>query len=599
MTATGRRACVRSRSAAAVALSELDRRIVELVSSQRVVTSTQLELLLADVPGRTLRYRTDHLHRAGLIGRSRPYRERGSAPYHLWPSRRADTLARGAPVPRGGERAEPNPLFLAHAAGVSEIYALLATQQQSMGLRLDRFEREPRERFQAEGRTRTLAPDALLELHDSDGRGLLAFVELDLGTMSHARLKVKAGCYAAYAAHAAWVQRYAFCPCLLFLTTTEARAVAFIKTLAALLEKAGRGGYYDRRAENASWFAAGACAMARTPQRASSEPCWDDLTVSGGGLSLLDCLHAARAPYDAARAEEQAERDAAEAERQRLRRDQHARRALLQERHLYARGEHVEQFGTPGAQALGLLLASTEPMDGVGRAAFAALVRQLDADPLEAQFAPEPVPPTPAGREAVARLAEVYSARQRRRISELAGRYGCGPKLRRHQQQLAAGGLIDIYGCNGLEQSAANDERARTEQEHQRAGYLAWREQEAKRRKHDVPLHVRVAQGRAAALALIDGEQLRICPACDEIAYPSEPVSDPRRYAAWQPHRQPPRCHFCGAHDLDGWDELRSHELHRGGGCRPSDLDLRSPAGSGLLDRVVVPFGDEREEQWS
>jgi hypothetical protein len=167
-----------------VSLSALDRRIIGLVSDQRVVTSTQLELLLSDVPGRTLRYRTERLHRAGLLGRSRPYRERGSAPYHLWPSRRADALARGAPAPRGGERVEPNPLFLAHAAGVSELYALLATQ--TPGVRLARFEREPREAFTAEGRSRTLAPDALVELHDGQGVGLLAFVELDLGTMSHA-----------------------------------------------------------------------------------------------------------------------------------------------------------------------------------------------------------------------------------------------------------------------------------------------------------------------------------------------------------------------------------------------------------------------------
>lgn len=69
MTAVARRGRVRVGPAAAVSLSELDRRIIELVSSQRVVTSTQLELLLSDVPGRTMRYRTDHLHRAGLLGR--------------------------------------------------------------------------------------------------------------------------------------------------------------------------------------------------------------------------------------------------------------------------------------------------------------------------------------------------------------------------------------------------------------------------------------------------------------------------------------------------------------------------------------------------
>jgi hypothetical protein len=130
-------------------------------------------------------------------------------------------------------------------------------------VRLARFEREPRQAFTAEGHSRTLAPDALVELHDEQGLVLLAFVELDLGTMSHARLKVKAGAYTAYAAQAAWTERYDFCPCLLFITTTEARAVAFLKTFAALLRKAGRGGFYDNRGVNVSWFAASACAMAR------------------------------------------------------------------------------------------------------------------------------------------------------------------------------------------------------------------------------------------------------------------------------------------------------------------------------------------------
>ena len=88
---------------------------------------------------------------------------------------------------------------------MTELYALLATQ--TPGVRLARFEREPRETFAVEGRSRTLAPDALVELHDGQGVGLLAFVELDLGTMSHARLKVKAGAYAAYAAQAAWTER--------------------------------------------------------------------------------------------------------------------------------------------------------------------------------------------------------------------------------------------------------------------------------------------------------------------------------------------------------------------------------------------------------
>ncbi|MGH2741607.1 MAG: hypothetical protein ACRDN8_03795, partial [Thermoleophilaceae bacterium] len=71
---------------------------------------------MEDVPARTLRYRTRRLHRLGLIGRTGPYRERGSAPYHLWPTRAGDAVARGGAAPRGGERREPSPTFIAHAA---------------------------------------------------------------------------------------------------------------------------------------------------------------------------------------------------------------------------------------------------------------------------------------------------------------------------------------------------------------------------------------------------------------------------------------------------------------------------------------------------
>ena len=165
-----------SRSDALATLSELDRRLLTLLSSQRVLTQTQLERLFGEVPGRTVRYRTERLSRLGLLGRSRPYRERGSAPFHYWPTRLADAFARGEPVPRGGARPEPNPAFLAHAAGLSELYVLLRTQAPSVGLRLRRFVREgdAREPFRAEGRARALAPDALIELQDEQGSGCSA-----------------------------------------------------------------------------------------------------------------------------------------------------------------------------------------------------------------------------------------------------------------------------------------------------------------------------------------------------------------------------------------------------------------------------------------
>jgi hypothetical protein len=92
------------------ALSELDLRILDLLSHHRVLTQTQLAAISAEVPARTLRYRCNRLAKHGLLGRTRPYRERGSAPHHLWPTRRGEAMACGGPPPRGGERREPNPL---------------------------------------------------------------------------------------------------------------------------------------------------------------------------------------------------------------------------------------------------------------------------------------------------------------------------------------------------------------------------------------------------------------------------------------------------------------------------------------------------------
>lgn len=558
-----------SRRDALATVTELDRQLLTLLSEQRVLTQTQLERLLAEISGRTLRYRTERLTRQGLLGRSRPYRDRGSAPFHYWPTRVADAFARGEPVPSGGERAEPNPQFLTHAERLSELYVLLATQAPTVGLRLHGFQREgdAREAFRADGRERALAPDALIHLQDEQGRGLLGFVELDLGTMSHARLKTKAAGYAAYAAQAAWDERHPFCPCLLFLTTTEARAISFLKTLQALLEKQG-GGYYGRRRGYLAWFAAGSCAHAREPERALSEACWDDLALAGGGLRLLDCLNKARAPYDATRAKEEAEQRALEAQRQRLHANPNARRAYLQEKRFRVRGEHFDQFGEPGATALHLLLHSTEPMSDVERDAFAALARQLDGDPLEAELAPEPVPPTWTDREAVALLVDVYRERQRRRVDELSRRYGEGPELRRHRQQLAADGLLDRFTWEALEERAKHDQEARQEQEKLRLAYLARRDREARQRKHEAGLTARLTHGRTAAYTIIDHDRLGICRRCDEIVYPPEPKRDTHGYVIQRAQPQPPRCHFCGASELASWDERRLPQLEYGAPSR-------------------------------
>ncbi|HEY3921060.1 MAG TPA: replication-relaxation family protein [Gaiellaceae bacterium] len=553
-----------------------------LLCEQRVLTQTQLERLVADTPARTLRYRTERLTRQGLVGRSRPYRDKGSAPFHYWPTRASDAFVRGEPVLRGGERGEPNPQFLHHAERLSQLYVLLCVQAPTVGLHLHEFIREgdAREVFRAEGRERALAPDALIHLQDDKGRGLLAFVELDLGTMSHARLKTKAAGYAAYAAQAAWTERHPFCPCLLFLTTTETRAVAFLKLLNGLLDKQGRGNYYTRH--YFSWFAAAACAHARESERAFTEACWDDLTLAGGGLTLSDCLNKARVAYDARRAKEEAEQRERNEQRERLRANAEARRAYLLEKRLRFDGEHLDQFGEAGATALQLLLKSTDPMNDVEQDVFAAVVRQLADDPLEAEPASEPVLPTWSDTEAVASLVHVYRRRQRAQLEELARRFGEGPALRRDGQELADGGLLGSYSCDSLEERARRDQQARQEQERLRLSYLARREREARRRKREAGLAARVAHGRSAVHAIVDRDRLRVCRRCDEIVYPPEP--ERRGTIIYQQSSQPSRCHFCGGSELAAWDLAYESELEYGPGRRLVGSDLTFGGIDGLMD---------------
>ncbi len=433
-----------------------------------------------------------------------------------------------------------------------------------------------------DGRERALAPDALIHLHDETGRGLLAFVELDLGTMSHARLKTKAAGYAAYATQAAWTERHPFCPCLLFLTTTDARAISFLKMLTALLKRQGSGSYYGRRRGYLKWFAAAACAHARDPECAISESCWDDLALAGGGLTLTDCLNKARARYDATRAKDEAEQRARDGQRRRLRANPETRRAYLQESHLRFHDDHLVQFGEAGATALSLLLNATEQMSDVERDAFGALARQLDDDPLEAQAAREPVPPTWTDTEVVASLVDVYRRRQQARVEELAGRYGEGPGLRADRQQLADDGLLGSFTWNSLEQRATRDQEARQAQEALRLAYLRRREREARQRKHEARLAARLAHGRSAVHAIVDNDLLRICRRCDEIVYPPDP--ERRATVIYEERRQPSRCHFCGGSDLGALGPAYQSELDYGPGKRLVGSDLTMAWIDGSMD---------------
>jgi hypothetical protein len=520
---TGRRAGARS-SAGNPSLSDLDRRILDLLSSLRVLTLPQLASLSPETPPRTLRYRTARLAKNGLVGRTRPYRERGSAPHHLWPTRKGEAIANGEAPPRGGERREPNPLFLAHAAGLSELYVALKTELPE-GTRLVLFDREAdaREPFTTYAREeRAIAPDACIGVAEADGRKLYGFVELDLGTMSHRQLKAKAAGYGEYAQLEAWRERNPFCPALLFITTSEKRARSFLAAS-------------DREIDSARMLVA-CIGLARDLRRCIVAPEW----IVGDGeqaTDLLGILRAARMPHDEAKEREEAKRREEEAEREQLRSDPEALAERLRRELRYAWGD--EQLGREAAIALRLSLAGEDTLSEIERAALKAVGGML-AEPLAARLADRE--PTPSERRALATLAAHHRARQIERLDKAAERFGEGPKVRRRRQWLKNGNLLGANSLAGLAGDAEQDHENAAEQERLRENYLRWREGEATRlaKRHGFIARHRI--GREAFLAEVDQNALRLCSGCEEIVYP-----DPERKHGPARRNVAAYCHFCGS----------------------------------------------------
>ena len=490
-----------------------------------MLTQNQLAAINPETPARTLRYRCARLARHGLAGRTRPYRERGSAPHHLWPTRKGEALATGSPPPRGGERREPNPLFLAHAAGLSEIYvALVTTLPAEVKLAIFEREADAREPFETSQREkRAIAPDVFIEVSDQ-GHALLAFIELDMGTMSHRRLKQKAAGYAEYAKAEAWRERHRFCPALLFLTTTEKRARSFL----AVMEK---------ELDRDDPLLTCASDLARRIERCATERRWLLGAENEEPVDLLAALREARRPYDEERQRRAARRREAETERELLRTDPEALRDHL---HYWShRGWGIERLGEPAATALAITIDSEGELADAERQALTAL-GALFADPLDLQLAQRE--PNTQERRAFDGLAEHHRATQLARVDGLAERFGEGPALRHARGEIETGELSPPGPPWQLETSAQQDERARSEQERLRSEFLAWREEEARRLAKAQGIAGRLRNGPETFITEVDRRSLRLCQKCEEVAYPN-----PER-ARYERAREGVvfRCHFCG-----------------------------------------------------
>lgn len=507
------------------ALTDLDLRILGLLSVHRVLTQTQLAAISVGVPARTLRYRCNRLAKHGLLGRTRPYRERGSAPHHLWPTRRGEAMACGGPPPRGGERHEPNPLFLAHAAGLSEIYVALVTTLPAE-FKLTRFEREAEAREPFETRLkrqkRAIAPDAFIEIEDADGRELIAFIELDMGTMSHRRLKRKATGYAEYVEAPAWRERHRFCPALLFLTTTEKRARSFLATMRRELDG-------DASLLTCASDLAHGLPLCVTEQRwlidGAEEP-----------VDLLGALQEARRPYDEEMARRQARQREEETERERLLSDPEALRSHLQRwRH---RGWGIGRLDKRIVAAFEITLEHDAALEEVEREALLAL-GAMYGDPLRLELAERE--PTASERGAFERLAEHHRRFQLERIDAVEAQRGSGPSLRRARRRIENSEPLGKQDLSRLADELDHDEKSRAAQKRLRKNYLAWHEREAQRLVKAQGMLARLRSRPEDFFAQIDQRALRRCRTCEEIAYPD--LENARDHAK---RHLATVCHYCG-----------------------------------------------------
>ena len=119
-------------------LSDTDRDILDAVVEHRVATAAHLCALL-DIPERTIRYRLSGLRSKGYVRAVRPPADKGSAPDHWCPTRKADSWAKGERTPQGGDKAAPSTTFVAHSAAITALYVALRA---AIGLQVIEWVRE-------------------------------------------------------------------------------------------------------------------------------------------------------------------------------------------------------------------------------------------------------------------------------------------------------------------------------------------------------------------------------------------------------------------------------------------------------------------------
>ncbi|MGH2755800.1 MAG: replication-relaxation family protein [Actinomycetota bacterium] len=503
-------------------VSDTDRDILDNLVEHRVVTAAHLSVLL-EVPARTIRYRLCLLKTKGYARSVRPPADKGSSPDHWCPTRRADSWAKGERAPKGGDKAAPSTTFVEHSGAITALYVALLKATAGLGLSEWAREGGAAEEFEWRSRPRKIVPDAFMVLADKEA-AYRAFVEVDLGSMSMTRLSQKISGYAAYYAAQAWNGTHPFPPVLLLATTSEARSAGAIARFEQRLAQAGRHLHSFHYRGRYDWVPEmGACACARYPDEAVSEPVW--LSAGGGdGLYLTDLLRPPLARWAEQERTRRQEDERREQWRQSLRADpERCRREIQQCGSSRSFEDLAEAFDQRGSLALNLLLQRDHEMDATERAAFTVFSRRLAWSRRGGLTATDdPPPPSEQERRAVHSLVDNYAERQKRYAARLYTRCPGSPAIHNAIAHLDGGDLLRHDELSRLPGLIVAHRNNLSELQRRRHAYLTWRAQtigQARRAKRALARLI-FDPGRAAEE--IDLARLWFCKPCGQPAIPTE-----------------------------------------------------------------------------
>ena len=514
--------------------------LLVLLDQHRVLTTDQLARATG-TSVRTVRYRLSRLAEHGLVDEHRPGREVGSAPSHWWLRPAGARLVTGTAAAEG----RPSHPFVAHTAAIGEAWLAVREHGPAAGIELtgwatDRAgwqEWEPSTLY-GPGRLRRLTPDAVLTAYVDDGDvagEAVAFIEIDLASMTQTQLREKLSRYLAYARDRAWEGVFPHCPPMLLLTTTAARATTYIRaarrTLAAGQERPARFySHADADLDDADRLMVAACGLVRDPARAVVEAVWLPPEEAAAELTLAELL-AERVAVQARASQWRARRAAELAAADRLDALDDAGRRGVPDLTRLLDGD------AEAAQALDLLAGDPAGFDD--REPELALAVFAWWGTRRRRRRPDGPAPTDLVDALRARHAELWAEHVRAVLAAGAHIAADAPRLAVLAARLQAGRLLGRFDLDRLREAPAADRRVL------QAEALA---EHAQRRRADVEREHRalgwLARRRTSLEQLAtayDARWLLVCDVCGMVT----PRHDPDRGGVWDGAEQGAGCPHC------------------------------------------------------